>query len=1201
MSRPFAHLHCHTHYSLLDGAGKIPSLVKQAKSLGMNSLAITDHGNLFGAIEFYEECKKAGLNPVIGYEAYVAPGARTDRTVRSDLGNEASFHLTMLAQNRAGVKNLIKLASSAFLEGFYYRPRIDKELLEAYGDGLIILSGCAAGEMSSLILNERMDEATKLAEWFAQRFGDRFYMEIQDNGLDIQKRCAAATIEIAERVGLPLVATCDTHYLCSDDAEAHEVLLCVNTGKTMSDPKRMQYGSREFYLKSPEEMYAAFPNRADAVERSQEIADRVDIDLDFKTRHFPIFVPPVGKTDEEYLRELCEQGLDRRYPDDGSPAARKRREEAKARLEHELGIIERLNFSSYFLIVWDFVRFAHENGIAAWARGSACGTIVSYLLGFSNVCPLEYDLLFERFLDPSRAEAPDIDIDFDQLRRDEVIEYVRKKYGENKVSQIITFNTLAARAVLKDVARAIEMPLARVDGITKQVPKRLNITLDAALKEVPELRSDYDRDPDVKRLFDIGRRLEGLVRNPGVHAAGVVVADRDLTEYVPLTKSGDVLMTQWDKDQVEKVGILKFDFLGLRNLTLLTAAVKLIRRTRDPNLDLEALPLDDARTFQLLQRGETKGVFQLESEGIRNLLIKLKPDHFTDIIALCALYRPGPLGGGMVDRYIGVKHGREQAHYEHPVMKDVLEETYGVMVYQEQVMRILNRLGGIELASAYKCIKAISKKMHDVIGKTQEQFLSGCTERGVPRGNAEKIFDLIERFADYGFNKSHSTAYALVAYQTAYLKAHYPAEFMAALLSSEADKTDLLVEHLEDCKRMGLTVRPPDVNEGEVDFTAMGDVIRFGLLAIKGVGQKAVEAIVEERTRRGPFKSIFDFCERIDHRAVPKSCVEGLVKAGACDSFKAKRRQLFEVLPTAFQAGTKLKAARDAGQGFMFGGGDEEDSVATVDHALPDLPEWSDKEKLGYEKALLGVYLSSHPLVEYDRRLRVFRSHTIAELGDLPPRKDVLVGGIVTGLRLLTQKSGRNANQRYARFAIEDLSGHTSCVMFADAYALHGGRIAEDAVVFLKAQTDAPLGGGMPTAEGEQRKETVSLLVNEVIRYEDAQTQLAGSLVVRLDGRTGDPDRMHRVANILKGKPGPSPLYLEILTEGGLRVRMRAADSAVVSCDAELIQMLEDELGPGAVSIGRPMNGNGKSNGSSTQSFNSNGPRPYRNGAPANR
>ena len=1196
MSRSFVHLHCHTHYSLLDGAGKIPMLVGQAKASGMNALAITDHGNLFGAIEFYEECKKAGLNPIIGYEAYVAPGARTDRTVRSDLGNEASFHLTLLAQNRVGFKNLVKLASSAYLDGFYYKPRIDKEILEAHGEGLIVLSGCAAGEMSTFILNDRLDEASRLAEWFAKRFGDRFYMEIQDNGLEIQQRCAAATIEIADRIGLPLVATCDTHYLCSDDAEAHEVLLCVNTGKVMSDPKRMQYGSNQFYLKSPDEMYTTFPTRNDAVQRSQEIADRVEIDLDFTARHFPIFTPPVGKTDQQHLRDLCEEGLVRKYPDE------RRRQEAKARLDHELGIIERLNFSSYFLIVWDFVRFAHEHGIAAGARGSACGAIVSYLLGFSNVCPLEYDLLFERFLDPSRAEAPDIDIDFDQNRRDEVIEYVRKKYGEKNVAQIITFNTLAARAVLKDVARAIEMPLSRVEGITKQVPMRLKITLEQALKEVPELRMEYDRDPDVKRLFDIGKRLEGLVRNPGVHAAGVVVADQDLTEYVPLTKSGDVVTTQWKMGDIEKVGILKFDFLGLRNLTLLTAAVELIRKLRKPDLDLESLPLDDAKTYQLLQRGETKGVFQLEGEGIRKLLVSLRPDRFGDIIALCALYRPGPLGGGMVDRYINVKHGREQAHYEHPVMKDVLKETYGVMVYQEQVMRILNRLGGIELASAYKCIKAISKKSHDVIGKTREQFVRGARTRGVSPGSAESIFALIERFADYGFNKSHSTAYALVAYQTAYLKAHFPAEFMAALLSSESDKSDLLVDHLEDCKRMGLVVRPPDVNEGGVEFTTAGEVIRFGLLAIKGVGEKAVEAIVKERERGGLYRSIFDFCERIDHRAAPKSCVESLVKAGAFDSFKKKRRQLFEVLPTAIQAGTKLKSARDAGQNFFFGGGDDADNEATVDPALPDVPEWSDKEKLGYEKALLGVYLSSHPLVEYDRRLRVFRSHRIEELGDLPPRKDVTVGGIVSGLRILTQKSGRNANQRYARFTVEDLTGHSSCIMFADAFALYGGRLVDDAVVFLKAQTDAPLSATAPTAEGEPKKETVSLIVNEVIRYEDAESQLAGSLVVRLDGRQGEPERLQRVANILKGKPGPSPLYFEILTSDGLRVRMRAGDNAVVACDQELIQLLEDELGQGSVSIGRAMNGNGKPNGApAPQPFKSNGQRPYRNGEAARR
>lgn len=1160
--RSFAHLHCHSHYSLLDGAAKIEDLVLQAKSLGMSALALTDHGNLYGAIEFYQSCKKHGINPVLGYEAYVAPARRDDRQTRGGIGGEASFHLTLLAQNRTGFQNLIKLASHAFLEGFYYKPRIDKELLEAHREGLVILSGCAASEFSTLLLAQRLDEAAELAAWFSQLLGDRFYIEIQDNGLDIQKECAAGAIEVANRLGLPLVATCDSHYLCVADAAAHEVLLCINTGKTMSDPKRLQYGSDQFYLKSPEEMYASFPAHPDAVARAQAIADSCAIDLDFTKRHFPVFHPPEGFDDRAYLRQLCEAGLERRY---GHLAA-ERREQARARLEHELGIIERLGFASYFLIVWDFVNFAEQRGIPCGARGSACGAVVSYLLGFSNVDPIEYDLLFERFLDPSRVEAPDIDIDFCQERRDEVIAYVREKYGERNVAQIITFGTMAARAVIRDVGRALEVSLPRVDQIAKLVPKTLNITLQAALVESPELKREYDADPEVRRLIDIGMRLEGLARNPGTHAAGVVVADSDLTQYVPLQKNGDVLTTQWEMSILEKVGMLKFDFLGLRNLTILTDAIEVIRQVTGQTIRLAEIPLDDEATFGLLQRGETKGVFQLESEGIRGLLVRLRPDRFQDIIAVNALYRPGPLGGGMVDKYINVKHGREAAEYAHPVMKAVLEETYGVMVYQEQVMRILNRLGGIELADAYKCIKAISKKNKEVMDSYQSRFIAGAGKQGLSADKANEIFELIKYFAGYGFNKSHSTAYALVAYQTAYLKAHFPAEFMAALMSSELGDTDKLAEHIEDCRRMKLAVKPPDVNLGAAKFTVAAGALRFGLVAIKGVGEKAIAAIVSEREQKGAFRDLYDFCERVDTKLVTKACIESLIKAGAMDCFGAFRAQLVDVLPTAFGAGGRARADRDSGQGFLFGE-EKQDAVGTL--SLPSVPEWPDREKLEFEKELLGIYLSSHPLAHDEPKLRLYRTHRVAELAELPDRKPVVVGGMIEGVRVLVQQRGRNANQKYARFTITDLSASIPCVMFADAYADHASILKDGSIWFIEADVD-------------RSRETPGLIAQRLVGLDHAGRELGGTLLVRLREDRHDEATVDQLAGVLETRPGKSPVYLEVAATDGIRARLKLGDRFNVTCDQELATLVEDIVGAGQVTIkparpaigSRPTNGN---------------------------
>jgi DNA polymerase-3 subunit alpha len=760
--RPFVHLHCHTHYSLLDGASRVPELVAHVKQLGMNACAITDHGNLFGAVEFYLACRAAGVNPVIGYEAYVAPARRTEREAKKR--GEAGYHLTLLAKNAAGFKNLIKMASVAYLEGYYYIPRIDKELLEAHHEGLVCLSGCASSEFSEWILKERLDEAEQVCAWFARLFGKDFYVEIQNNGLEVQRLCAQGAVDIANRMGLPLVATSDAHYLTREDAAAHDVLLCINTGKLLSDPNRMRYGNGDgrvvdqFYVCGPDEMYRRFPDRGEAVRRSQEIADGVDIRLDLKKRHFPVYTPPGGKGPEDYLRELCERGLRERYGEPPPQAARDR-------LEHELQVICRMGFASYFLIVSDFVRFAVDSGIPCSARGSGCGAVVSYVLKLSHVDPLEYDLLFERFLDPNRSEAPDIDIDFCQDRREEVIAYVKRKYGEASVAQIATFGTMAARVAIKDVGRVLDVPLERVNQLTNLVPKQLHITLDEALAQSPELRQAYQSDEVVRRLIDIARKLEGTNRNAGTHAAGVVIANGPITDHVPVqrvvrrddgsgARGGEpVVTTQWVMGDLEKVGLLKMDFLGLRTLTLLDAAVRLIRKTRGETIDVYKLPLDDPETYALLQRGDAKGVFQFESDGIRELLKRMRPDNIRDIIAGTALYRPGPLGGGMVDAYINRKHGRERPVYEHPVMEEVLAETFGVMCYQEQVMRILNRLGGIELSSAYACIKAISKKKQEIIDQRRVDFIKGAVERGVDRGTAEEIFGLIVYFGGYGFNK----------------------------------------------------------------------------------------------------------------------------------------------------------------------------------------------------------------------------------------------------------------------------------------------------------------------------------------------------------------------------------------------------------------------------------------------------------------
>ena len=1173
-SRPFAHLHCHSHYSLLDGASKIPDLIARSQKLGMESLALTDHGNLYGAVEFLREAKAAHFQAIVGIEAYVAPGRRTDKSGGGSSGQEHAFHLTLLARTGEGVRNLMRLSSKSFLEGFYYKPRIDKEILAEHSEGLICLSGCASAEFSDLILHGKLDEAERLCAWYSKIFGDEnFYIEVQDNGVQIQHDCAVGALEIARRMGIPVVATSDAHYLTREDASAHDVLLCINTGKTLDDPNRMKFDTEEFFLRSPDEMYAAMPGLEEALAITTRIANRVEPNyesLGLGKRCFPSFQPPEEKTPENYLRELCEAGMHTRYGDHPPEAARDR-------LEHELGIICRMGFASYFLIVWDFVRFAREAGIPNSARGSACGALVSYLLEISHVCPLKYDLLFERFLDPSRSEAPDIDIDLCKERRYEVIEYVRKKYGAANVAQIGTFGTMAAKAALKDVGRALNIPLARVDQVTKLIPTKLNITLDEALRDEPALKKLCEEDPEIGRMMEFARRLEGTVRNVGTHAAGVVIADRALQDMVPLQripnkdKEKEVVSTQWEMGDVEKAGLLKMDFLGLRNLTSLSAAVKLVEKKQGAPFDLFALPLDDEATYKLLQRGDARGLFQLDGAGIRDLLVKMKPDRFADLIAILALYRPGPLNGGMVDTYVNRKHGREQVTYEHPVMKEVLEETYGVMVYQEQVMRILNRLGGIELSKAYATIKAISKKKTEVIADGRKDFVAGAVARGLDASEAAKIFALIEFFGGYGFNKSHTTAYALVAYQTAYLKAHYPTEFMAALLSSEmdgAEREKYFVEHIDDCKRMGLEVLPPNVNEGEAAFKVAAEgKIHFGLAAIKGVGFKAVEAIVEARAEKGPFTGLDDLFGRVPQGMVNQACVEALIKAGAFDALGGKRSQWLAVLTRAAQAGQSAQEDRKRGQRNLFdmfaapdasgnGGGSVKTVPISAVSSLPDLPELPDVEKLAEEKKVLGFYMSSHPLTRHSGVLNALATHKVVELGAVPEKIEVILGGMITAVQVKNVQKSRSGLTRMVKLTFEDLTGSVPAMLWPEEYAKFEPLVKNDTIVFVRGSMN-------------RSRDPAELVVTKITPLADAPAELSRGVVVTLrKGEVEEPSDLEKLLRMIRRRPGNLDVYLELLGLSGIRRAIyRVGPALKIRYDDTLLQDLESTVRPGNVRL----------------------------------
>ncbi|HVK13129.1 MAG TPA: DNA polymerase III subunit alpha [Gemmataceae bacterium] len=1186
--RKFCHLHLHTHYSMLDGFNRIPPLVERTKKLGMNACAITDHGNLFGAIEFHTECTKAGINPIIGYEAYLAPTSRTERNNKHEFGY--STHLTLLAKNATGFRNLIKLSSIAYLEGFYRNPRIDRQILEEHKEGLICLSGCLAGEFNQYIMKDKVPEAEKLAKYFRKLFGENFYIEIQNNGIAVQDECTPVAADISQKTGIPLVATADAHYLCAEDALAHDVLFCIST-RRKHDPRKRLYPEERmpnpYYVRSPEDMYRLFPQYAEAVARSQTIADGVDIQLDFKKRHFPVFLPPANQTPEEFLRELCEQGVKERYGENPSEAVRKR-------LEHELGIINKMGFASYFLIVWDFVRFARESGIPSTARGSGCGAIVSYVLYLSHVCPLEYDLLFERFLDPNRSEAPDIDIDFCQDRRELVIDYVKRKYGVESVAQIGTFGTLAAKNAMKDVGRALDVPLDRVNFMCKLVPMKgaISADLDEAMA-TPDFRREYDQDPQVRTLVDIAMKLEGTNRNAGTHAAGVVIASGPITDYVPVQiikrkdESGETrqaLTTQWVMGDLEKVGMLKMDFLGLRTLSLVDATVQLIKKTRGPaearaklppedlarleeleriDFDMNKIGMEDAETYKLLQRGDAKGVFQFESEGIRELLKRMKPDNIRDIVACTALYRPGPLEGGMVDEYIDCKHGRKKPVYPHAIMEEVLSETYGVMVYQEQVMRCLNRLGGLELSSAYACIKAISKKKEDIINARRIDFVKGAKDRGLDGEKAEEIFELIVKFGGYGFNKSHSAAYAHVSYHTGYLKRHFTAEFFAALLSSEIDdgnKRDMLVDHIADARKFGVHVQHPDVNLGEGDFTVRDGQVVFGLVAIKGLGRGAAAEIVRAREEKGPFTDLYDFCERIDTKTVTKAAIERLIKAGAMDAFAepfAHRAQLLAALPGAIQAAEGQQEDRRRGQRSIFdlmdGDGESTNGTGVKEKTpLPNVPRWTNTEQLKNEKEALDFYFSSHPLAEFDAALKRYSSHTCEMVNGARSDSEVRFGGMLSSVRFMTTKKG----DRFVRCKVEDFTGQCECVMWPSDFQRYPDKFADDKIYLFEARV-----------EDDQRGNGKVIILTRLMTLDEARAELTKGMILHMALGQHGPDTVDRLGAALKRKKGPCVVYLQVKDQGGRRAQFRLGDDFKVNAAEVPLEELEMLLGAGAVTF----------------------------------
>jgi DNA polymerase-3 subunit alpha len=1122
----FVHLHVHTMYSLLDGAIRLDALFERAKAFNMHSVAITDHGTMFNVVEFYQKALKADIKPIIGCECYVAPRTMSDRTPMDAKGLR---HLVLLAKNQQGYRNLCKLVTKAQMDGFYYRPRIDKAILEACHDGLIAMSACLHGEIPMLIKSGHTAQAEEAALAYQRMFGERnFYLEVQNNGIPIQDTVNEALREMSAKLSIPLVASNDCHYLDKDDVRAHDVLLCVQTGRTVNDKDRLRFRTDQLYFKSKNEMVDYFKEFPGAIGNSVDIAGRCEVDFDFKTYHFPQFTDPSGLSAEDLFVRTVNEGFERvwaiiltKNPDADLAVYR-------TRLEYEIGIINKMEFPGYFLIVADFINHAKNNGVPVGpGRGSAAGSLVAYAMGITDLDPIEHGLIFERFLNPDRISMPDIDVDFCINGRDKVIEYVGERYGGGDyVAQIITFGKLKTRAVIRDVGRALDIPLAEVDAIAKLVPDVLNITLEQALLQEPKLKKLETERRDVAELISICRTLEGLPRHASTHAAGVVIGDKPLVEYLPLYKGkkGEVV-TQMDMKLVEGIGLVKFDFLGLRNLTVIDNTLKLIEKQGKRPLDLATLDFSDPLTYELLAAGDTTGVFQLESSGMKDLLVRLRPENFDEVTALVALYRPGPLDSGMVDDFVERKHGRKKVSYMIDDLEPILESTYGVIVYQEQVMKIASALASYTMAEADGLRKAMGKKIAAMMAEHRERFVKGAVKNGYEETKAKSLFDLMEKFGGYGFNKSHSAAYALIAFQTAYLKAHYPVEFIAALLTSEMQSIDGVVKYINECRTHHIEVLPPDVNAGDTVFTVADGKIRFGLVAVKNVGEGAVEAIVEERDANGPYASVFDFCERVDLRRVNKRVVESLIACGAFDSIGSKRSQLMETLEEALEYGQKVQKERCDPQMGLFDDGDECNLSVTAP-SLPNIPEWDDKERLSREKESLGFYISGHPLTRHGKTMVKYSTVHTQNLADTTDGRMVRLGGMIAACKVIRTKR----EELMAFIQLEDLQGSVEVVVFPSVYVVCQELLVDDIPVMVQGKVQHDDKGS-------------KILADSIIEMEKAESMWTSKIRFNIDGRRSDKAVLLELRTLLRRHPGDCQGEMRIKTAQDVRTDLAMGEN----------------------------------------------------------
>lgn len=1117
----FVHLHVHTEYSLLDGFTKINGMMERVKELGMDAIAITDHGTMFGVIEFYKAARKHGIKPIIGCEVYTAPRRMEDKDPIKD---KNQGHLVLLAKNNRGYQNLIKLVSESFVRGFYYKPRIDYALLKEHSEGLIVLSACIAGDIQQLLLQGQYQQAKALALDLKETFGPDFYLELQDHQLPEQKQLNPLLVKMSRETGIPLVATNDSHYTYQEDAEAHDILLCIQTGKTLGDEERLKFPNDQFYLKSQEEMEALFPYAPEAIANTVKIAQECNVEFDFNTIHLPEYTPPQGKTAEAYLKELCYQGLNKRY---GNPS-----QELVDRLEYELKTILNMGYTEYFLIVWDFIKYAKDRGIPVGpGRGSAAGSLVAYTLEITDIDPVRYNLIFERFLNPERVTMPDIDIDFCYERREEVIDYVKKKYGAEKVAQIITFGTMAARAAIRDVGRVIDMPYHEVDQIAKQVPFASGMTLEKALEMNPVLRQMAEEDDSAKYLITMAKKLEGMPRHASTHAAGVVIAKKDLAEYVPLYMHDNSVTTQFTMGHLEELGLLKMDFLGLRTLTVIRDAMNMVKEHYGREIDFSKIGFEDPKVYEMISRGDTLGLFQLESAGMIQFLKELKPSTFEDIIAGISLYRPGPMDS--IPKYIRYKNHPEEIKYKHPLLEPILNVTYGCMVYQEQVMQVVRDLAGYSYARSDMVRRAMSKKKRDVMEEERRYFiygkvdaagnveLPGCIANGVPEAVANEIYDEMIDFANYAFNKSHAAAYAVLAYETGYLKAYYPVEFMAALMTSVMGSSSKVAQYIQDCKRMGIEVLQPDINHSFSKFNVESGKIRFGLAAVKNVGHSMIQAIVAARKERGPFTSFSDFCNRVDSRDLNKRALESLIKCGAFDCLGANRAQLLASYERILDGVNQNRRRNIQGQIGLFDLGGETTPLVQ-EEPLPDIKEFDEKTKLNLEKEVLGLYVSGHPLSQFEEELRqrvTAYSNELVEMKEHPEEaslKDgsvVRVGGIVVDRSTKTTKH----NQMMAFITLEDPYGTIECIVFPKVYLRYRPLLEKDSPLLIE--------GTLNFKEEEEPK----VLVNNIylLGQGTPPPQKPQSLKLILEGEAG-PKLWEQVKPILRKHQGDTPVYVWI-------------------------------------------------------------------------